>query len=83
MPRRKASSTQFVDGLLAALIAGEELGAKPAAGTGDFQSAEHAQLGGEIAEVEAVAVVQTGGGGVLVVAEVEMAVALGQQGLLD
>jgi hypothetical protein len=73
---------QFVDGSLAALVAGQEGGAEAAAGTRDPQAAEHSQFGGEIAEIAAIAIVPAGGGGVLVVAQLQIAVLFGPPGLV-
>jgi hypothetical protein len=80
---QKTLPDQFVDRCLAALVARQEPGAKPPAGAGDLESAEQAELGGEIAPVGAVAVVHAKFRIVLVIAELEIRVALGFQRLFD
>src|SRR5713226_6879719 len=66
---KKSLQDEVVHGLLAALVARQNLRTKALAGARNTQAAEHAQLGGQVAEVAAVAIVQAGNRRVFVVAE--------------
>src|SRR5690348_2447980 len=74
---------EAVDHLLAALIARQEAGMKAFAGARYAQARQQTELGDQVAEVEAIAVVQPGEWSVFVIAQFEIAVALGQKGLLN
>jgi hypothetical protein len=69
--------------LLAALVTGKNLGAEASARARDTHTGEPADLRGQIAEIEAFAVVQARERGVFVIAEFQTAVLLSDQNLLD
>jgi len=80
---QKGLQDEIVDGLLAPLIARDKLRTEPFARARNLQAAKQPELGDQIAKVEAVAEIATGQRSMLVVAQVHMAVAFGQQGLFD
>src|SRR2546425_12480236 len=79
----KSLQDEVVHGLLAALVTRKNLGTEPLAGARDPHASQPTELRDQIAEIEAVAVVQAGERGVLGIAELQMAGLLNEQKLLD
>src|SRR5579863_5438247 len=80
---KKRLQDQIVHRLLATLIARQKLRTEAFAGARHAQPAEHAELGHQIAKIEAVAKIQPADRGMLVITKVEMAIPFHQQGFLD